>query len=87
MSKIQAFGSIISDDRISDCRIEIFGQSRIVIEGCYGIKEYDSDVIQINMPKNTLIVVGTSLDIVNMGDRSITVHGKIISLEFEGINV
>lgn len=87
MSKIQAFGSIISDDRLSESRIEIFGQNRLVIEGCYGIKGYSSDVIQINMPKSTLIVVGSGLDIVNMAERCITIHGKIVLVEFEGATV
>ncbi len=87
MSKIHTLGSLISDDRLCDSRIEIFGQNSVVIEGCYGIKEYNSDVIQINMSKNTLILVGSGLDIVNMGDRSITVRGKIITIEFEGVAV
>ncbi len=84
MSKIEDIRGIMSDDRLTESRIEIFGRNSIVIEGCYGIKEYSADVIQINMPKGTLIVVGIGLEIKNMSDRCITIHGKIVTIEFEG---
>lgn len=69
---------------IGETRIEIISNKRISVEGCYGIQEYTQEVIKINMPKGTLLIMGTDLEICLMQERGITVEGKIISLEFEG---
>ncbi|MEE0945459.1 MAG: YabP/YqfC family sporulation protein [Acutalibacteraceae bacterium] len=84
MKKLESISSYISDGRLCDNRIEIFGRSSLVVEGCYGIKEYSDEVIQINLSKLTLVVVGSSLEISRMAEEIITIKGKIISLEFEG---
>lgn len=82
---INKIESLLETDRISDTRIEIFGQKRIVIEGCYGIKEYSEDIIQVNLPKCTVIIMGSRLEISILTGRSITLDGNIISIQFEGV--
>ena len=83
MSKISNISNILETDNVTDTRIEIFGQNRIVIEGCYGIKEYSTEVIQIALPKGGLVILGTELELVCMSGRDITIRGHIISIEFE----
>lgn len=71
-------------DSISSTRIELFDRKKVIVEGCYGIKEYSDDIIQINLPRGSLIIVGERLEIVILTGHEITIGGNIISLEFEG---
>ncbi len=84
MSKKERISRLFEASQIGDTRIEIIGDKRIFIEGCYGIHEYTQESIKINMPKGTLLIMGANLEICFMQERGITVEGKIISLEFEG---
>ncbi len=81
---INKLDGILETDRISDTRIEIFGQKRIVIEGCFGIREYSEDIVQVNLPKGTIIIMGSRLEIIILSGRSITLDGNIVSVQFEG---
>lgn len=84
MSKKERISRLFEASQIGETRIEIIGDKRIFIEGCYGIHEYTQESIKINMPKGTLLIMGANLEICLMQERGITVEGKIISLEFEG---
>lgn len=85
MSKnIEKISDIFDADKVTNSRIEIFGQKRIEIEGCYGIKEYSEDITQINMPNGILIIMGSNLQILILGNRNIILEGSIISIQFEG---
>lgn len=83
--KIDKIGDILEADKISSTRVEIYGQKRIEVEGCYGIREYSEEIIQINLPKGTLIIMGSNLQIVILTDKNITLDGKINSIQFEGL--
>ncbi len=81
--KLNKISSILDAEQILDSRIEIFGRKRIVIEGCFGIRDYSEEVVSINMSKYTLVIMGENLSLQNMQQKNITITGKILSIEFE----
>ncbi len=84
---ISKLDGILETDRISDTRIEIFGQKRIVVEGCFGIREFSEDVVQVNLPKGNVIIMGNNLEIAILSGHNITIDGKIFSMQFEGNDI
>lgn len=84
MGKKERFNRLFETTQIGDTRIEIIGSKRIAVEGCYGIQEYSPESVKVNMPKGTLMILGTELEICLMMERGITVEGKISAIEFEG---
>ncbi len=67
---------------LSGPHTEIFGNSRINIDGCLGVAEYRDTYIKLRLQKGTLILCGSGFDIVFFENKVITVKGKISSLEF-----
>lgn len=67
---------------LSGPHTEIFGNSRINIEGCLGVAEYRDTYIKLRLNKGTLILCGNGFDIVFFENKVITVKGKISSVEF-----
>ena len=61
---------------------EIFGNSRINIEGCLGVFEYKDTYLKLKLAKGSVILCGSGFDIVYFENRLITVRGKISSVEF-----
>lgn len=84
MDKIKRLSRLLEASQIGPTRIEIIGNSKIIIEGCYGILEYSDEFIKVNMPKGFLQITGLKLEICVMQERSITVEGIIAAIEFEG---
>lgn len=84
MDKIRKISKLMETGQIGSTRIEIIDNKRIVIEGCYGIQEYAAEYIKINLPKGTLTVFGSELQLSLMKEKDITIDGKISSIEFEG---
>ena len=73
---------IIDKDMIAGPHTEIFGNSKINIEGCLGVVEYTDTYLKLKLQKGTLIICGEQFDIVFFEQRLITVKGKISSVEF-----
>lgn len=84
MDKMQKISKLFETRQVGSTRIEIIDNKRITIEGCYGIQEYVSEYIKINLPKGTLTVFGNDLQLSMMCEKEITLDGKISSIEFEG---
>lgn len=63
-------------------RIELFSNSEAIVEGCLGVYEYNDNYLKLKLSNGALILVGENFDIVSFGDKTITVKGKINSLEF-----
>lgn len=82
--KIDKLNSLLENDRISDTQIGIFGRKKLVVEGCYGIKEYSTEIVEINLPKGTVIILGKDLELDTMTGNEISISGVISSLDFEG---
>lgn len=67
---------------LNSTHTEIFGNSRINIDGCLGVAEYKDTYIKLRLNKGTVILCGSGFDIVFFENRLITVKGKISSVEF-----
>ena len=71
-------------DMVIGTHIEIFSNKKILIEGCYGINEYNEELVRINLSKGQLLIFGRNLELKNMESKNITVIGIIHSIEFPG---
>lgn len=74
-------------EEICGPNIQIFSNKKIIVEGCYGINEYNSDIVRINLPKGQFLIFGRNLEIKNMEDKTVTVCGVLSSFEFVGESV
>ncbi len=61
---------------------EIFSCYRAVIDGCVGVYEYNDNYIKLRLLKGALIINGNDFSISTFENNTITVNGKISSLEF-----
>lgn len=90
MSKTNKFGNVLAEcsiEEINGPNIQIFSNKKIIVEGCYGLNEYSSDIVRINLPKGEFIILGRDLEIKNMEDKSVIVCGVLCSFEFSGENI
>ena len=63
-------------------RIELNGNSEVVIDGCYGLLSYDDDSVQLHTGCGTLQILGQNLTVSALGCGTSMVNGKILSLDF-----
>lgn len=82
--KLNLFGSekVFDASFANGARTEIFSNSRIVIEGCLGVYEYNDCYLKLKLIKGAVIVCGSDFDISTFEMGTITVNGKINTLEF-----
>ena len=62
--------------------MEIIGNTRLTLEGCYGVLDYNETYIKLKLQRGYLVLFGTGLQILLFENRLVTVKGKISSLEF-----
>ncbi len=73
---------VFDKDMIAGPHIELFSNSKIVLDGCLGVFEYKDTYIKLRLPKGAVILCGSDLQIVFFENRLITVKGTISSVEF-----
>lgn len=73
---------IIAQSGVFGAHIEILNNSQITIDGCYGVYEYRDTYLKLKLNKGAIILVGIGFDIAYFENKTITVKGKISSLEF-----
>lgn len=64
--------------------IETEGNKEAVIDGCFGITEYDNDRISLNAGSLTVTFCGSDLTLCSYSDEQTVIKGSIISIEFTG---
>lgn len=69
-------------DMISGPHTEIFGNSRINVDGCRGVAEYRDTYLKLKLQKGVLILCGSGFDISFYEEEHISIKGKIDSVEF-----
>ncbi len=74
--------SVLEDDLIKGAHIQLYYNNMVVIEGCLGVYEYNDAYLKLRLQKGAVVLSGASFDIVSFEDKTITVKGKINSLEF-----
>ena len=74
--------SVLESDMLSGPHIEIFSNTKIILNGCLGVFEYTDSYIKLKLSKGALILCGANFNIAFFENQSITVAGKISSVEF-----
>lgn len=64
--------------------LEMFYNRKLVIDGTFSVMEYTTDFVTLKIRKGVLYIYGINLQITSVSDESITVIGRIKSVEFEG---
>lgn len=72
----------LDKNMIAGPHIEIFGNGEISIDGCMGVIEYKDTYLKLKLPKGNLLICGNGFDIAFFENRTITVKGKVSSIEF-----
>jgi sporulation protein YqfC len=67
---------------IGSAHIEIFGNSKISIDGCLGVYEYRDTYLKLKLLKGSIILCGSEFNIIYFENRLISIKGKISSIEF-----
>ncbi len=82
--KMQQMAKEMELDGLTGAHMELFGDHKLMADGCYGIAEYDNDLVRLNLPRGQILVLGQQLELKSMEGETITVIGKIHSIEFIG---
>ncbi len=72
----------IDSENLKGAHTEIFSRGRVVIEGCLGVYEYNDTYLKLRLIKGAVIISGTDFSISAFESGTITVNGKISTLEF-----
>lgn len=62
--------------------MEINGNQEVIVEGCSGVLEYDTDVVRIKTAKLTVRFTGRGLVIKCLTADSLVVTGYLTGIEF-----
>ncbi len=69
-------------ETLTGAHIEIFGNGKLVIEGCLGVYEYKDTYIKLRLVKGTLIICGSGFNIIYFENKLISIIGRISAIEF-----
>lgn len=72
----------IEKEMMSSAHLEIFGNSKINIDGCLGVYEYKDTYLKLRITKGSVIICGSEFNIVYFENRLISIKGKISTVEF-----
>ena len=64
-------------------RIVLNGQEQLLIEGHKGLMRYDAGCVSLRMQDGSLHINGENLMLGIFSQDELTVHGRILSLEFQ----
>ena len=67
----------------NNAHIELFGNTRMLIEGKYLITEYSEELIKIKLLKQSLLVFGSAIMLCSVEKSSLMISGKFSRFEFE----
>ncbi len=74
--------SLIEDLQSGRPRVEIIGNSRVVVENHRGIKEYDGRLLRIKCRGCEVQIKGDGLELAALSIDELAVTGTIISVEY-----
>lgn len=64
-------------------KITIIGQEEITIENHKGIVLFERNIIKVNTKLKPLCIEGDNFEILYIGDSTITISGRFISISYE----
>lgn len=72
----------ISQELLKGAHIELFSNRQMVLEGCLGVLEYNDTYLKLRLQNGAIVLCGSSFNIVCFENKTMTIKGKIDSLEF-----
>lgn len=69
-------------EQLRMCHIELEGNRELIIDGCKGIVEYETDKIKVCTDMLMVSVTGDELGINAYAEDQIVINGKILSVDF-----
>lgn len=83
--QIKLFGKVMDfsgDPFSTSARITLIGNNEAVVDGCYGIVEYNDCLVKINVGNRVACFSGCDFIIGDYTDTSLVLKGIIQSIEF-----
>ena len=75
----------ISKDIILEMpKIVIIGKEEITIENHKGIIMFERNIIRVKTKINDIKILGEDLEIIYIGEATLSIKGEFISIEYEG---
>ena len=65
-------------------RMELYGNRRVLIEGCRGIVKYDEDSIQLKIAEGVVRFLGCEMSIARLHPSCAAITGNLTAIEFLG---
>lgn len=65
-------------------RMELYGNRRVLMEGCRGIVKYDEDCIQLKTVEGVVRFLGCELCIASLHTSCAAITGQLTAIEFLG---
>ena len=62
--------------------LEVKGNKTLCLEGCYGVGEYSDKILKLKLKRGYITLYGSGFLITYFENRTITVKGKISTIEF-----
>lgn len=73
---------ILNTELLNCAHTEIYSNKKIIIEGCYGIVDYQNDLIKLKLKKGFITLNGSELLVISFENEKIDIKGNFISIEF-----
>ncbi len=84
-NKLNLIGKMLeipADPLCRSAHINLQGENFISVDGCYGIIQYSTEEIILNIGNKILILEGADFDISDYSAGKIAIKGKIYSLKY-----
>ena len=63
--------------------VELLGESRVLIEGHRGVREYSREKIGVNVIYGTVCICGCNLELAHMTAQQLVIRGKIDTITLQ----
>ncbi len=73
---------VLNTNIIKGVHIEFFSNKKMIIEGCRGIIDYQSEYLKLKLKKGFINIIGTDFLISTFEEEKLIVNGNITSVEF-----
>ncbi len=73
---------ILSGELLNGAHIEMFSNKKLIIDGCYGIEDYQNNYIKLKIKKGNISLTGNDFLILSFDNEKIDIKGNFLSIEF-----
>lgn len=79
---IKDSNEILSKEFLNGAHIEIFSNKKLIIDGCYGIEDYQNNYIKLKIKKGYISLTGNDFLILSFENEKIDIKGNFFNIEF-----